>query len=119
MVCNKKYSLVDEVCFVSDSVLVTKRENSVFVDENDNVIKDEESNEWKKKADDRKNRKDVNVNKLSIYLEKNPFGCEQNSRVFKLELDITDTANILKLPFNTEICTTKDFWRQTWNVHQR
>lgn len=119
MVCNKKYSLVDEVCFVSDSVLVTKRENSVFVDENDNVIKDEESNEWKKKADDRKNRKDVNVNKLSLYLEKNPFGCEQNSRVFKLELDITDSINFLNLPFNTEICTTKDFWRQTWNVHKR
>ncbi|MBP5540719.1 MAG: hypothetical protein J6X88_03625 [Bacteroidales bacterium] len=89
MVCNKKFSLVDEVCFVSDTVMCTERENG----------------------------KDPNG--LTIYLEKNPFGHEQNSRVFKMDIaDVTANADLLlSLRFDTEICTTKDFWRQAWNVH--
>ena len=97
MVCDKRFSLVDEVCFVSDTVLCTERENGEI---------------------DAMTHKDKNAAKLTIYLEKNPFGYEHNSRVFKFE--VVDMPNmrlegLANVPC-TEICTTKDFWRQAWNI---
>lgn len=93
IVCNKKFSQVDELCFVSDTVLVTERE------------------------------KDMDVNNLRIYLEKNPFGWEQNSRVYQYDIeDIqkeirdNDSKETNKKTPCTEICTNKVFWRQAWNI---
>lgn len=93
IVCNKKFSQVDELCFVSDAVLVTERE------------------------------KDMDVNNLRIYLEKNPFGWEQNSRVYqydiediKKEIRDNDSKETNKKTPCTEISTNKDFWRQAWNI---
>lgn len=83
IVCNKKFSQVDELCFVSDTVMCTERE------------------------------KGMGVNNLRIYLEKNPFGHEQNSRVY--QYDIKNIQQIDNAP-ETEICTNKDFWRQAWNI---
>lgn len=88
IVCNKKFSQVHELCFVSDAVLCTEREN------------------------------DPDVNHLRLILEKNPFGQEQNSRVY--EFDIKNIQqDILAQNGNVtckEICTNKDFWRQAWNI---
>ena len=88
VVCNKKFSQVDELCFVSDAVLVTERENG------------------------------NSAGSLNIYLEKNPFGQEQNSRVFKFKVDDISTLCFENLNGVSmeETCTTKDFWRQAWNV---
>lgn len=94
IVCNKKFSQVHELCFVSDAVLCTKRENS------------------------------SEVNRLKIILEKNPFGQEQNSRVYEFDIKniketiIEDEKKKEKNVSLTEICTNKDFWRQAWNIKQ-
>lgn len=88
IVCNKKFSQVHELCFVSDAVLCTEREN------------------------------DPDVNHLRLILEKNPFGQEQNSRVY--EFDIKNIQqDILAQNDNVtckEIYANKDFWRQAWNI---
>lgn len=94
IVCDKKFSLVDEVCFVSDIVICTERENAA---ESNNV---------------------VGTKCLTLFLEKNPFGHDYNSKVFRLDItDIFDlTENLLNKQFNEEICTTKDYWRRALNI---
>lgn len=129
MVCNKKFSLVDEVCFVSDTVLITQRENTEKYTKEEcsakkcigNDKEEETIAQNNQKEEVQKRKKDIDADKLAIYLEKNPFGHEQNSRVFKWVInDITAcTENIMSLLYDYEICSTKDYWRQTWNVHQR
>ena len=88
LVCNKRFSRVDEVCFVSDNVLFARREN------------------------------DMDSDKCKLYLEKNAFGRNYNSRVFQFEINRGDINNgkILDQKCSEEICTTKDFWRQAWNI---
>lgn len=91
MVCNKKFSQIDELCFVSDTVICTERDNA------------------------------NSPNSLTLYLEKNALGANHNSKVYKLDItDITANANfLLSLRFDAETCTTKDFWRQAYNVKNR
>lgn len=87
LVCRKTFSLVDTVYSVSDNVVCVER----------NVSDD--------------------VNKLTLYLEKNSFGGEFNSRVFKCEI-----CNIHELHHNidkntwVEISSNKEFWRKSINV---
>lgn len=97
LVCNKRFSLVETVCSIADSLLCLEREPG------------------------------DPVNSLRIYVEKNTFGCDYSSRVFQVTInDInqlfdnsrqqTDTI-FLRTDLNcVERSTIKEFWRQALNV---
>ena len=62
---------------------------------------------------------------LTIYLEKNSFGADHNSKVYQCECEILQDENnddknkvILDTKFD-EISTTTDFWRQAVNIKNK
>lgn len=143
MISDKKSSLIDEICFVSDNVLCTRRENyetplkeevpesSISGTEIHGHVKGKYTSNITIEIDgqidgkiipcddQRADYRDEKAGKLTIYLEKNNVGPAQNSRVYRFEVDDMQTVrqlSDLEQSTRTEICTTKDFWRQAWNV---
>lgn len=113
LVCNKHFSLIDTVVSVSDDVLCTSREN-VYIQ------RQEGEKEINIKDTDANKEKDSKIAlPLTICLEKNSFGAEHNSRVYKYYIEDILSAtkdSILDLNRAEEIFSNKEFWRKSINV---
>ena len=96
LICNKHFSQRSVVCTVADNLICTRRNPG------------------------------DNINQLTMLLEKNDFGPDNNCKVFELkaivykdngQFNVSENNNMVVFAANTtEISTTKDYWRKTVNV---